>query len=174
MPQGVQEVLTALPVPEFQLIWPLADCEVKTFKPQLDALLRTPAERTHIEVLGKTAAKRPADLLPYPRPGQERMLDDVATTLRTGGVSVIKAPTGTGKTRGYLYPALLQGQPGHPIIISTHTRQLQNQILNEARAVKDAGFNLNVLALKGQGNYLCPARLGDWLLSKHGGDSSRW
>ncbi len=173
MPPGVQGVLTALPVPEFQLAWPLASGEAETFKPQLDALLRTPAERTHIEVHGKTAAKRPADLLPKPRPGQERMLNDVATTLRTGGVSVIEAPTGTGKTRGYLYPALLQGQPGHPIIISTHTRQLQNQILNEARAVKDEGFNLNVLALKGQGNYLCPARLGDWLMRKHDADQQQ-
>ena len=170
MPEGVQRVLTALPVPEFQLAWPLATCDVEAFKPELDALLRTQAERTHVQVVGGVEAKHPADLLPNPRPGQERMLDDVSTTLLKGGVSVIEAPTGTGKTRGYLYPALLQGKPGHPIIISTHTRQLQNQILDEARAVKDAGFNLNVLALKGQSNYLCPARLRDWLIGKHDGD----
>lgn len=173
LPEGVQNVLMQLPVPEFQLLWPPQEAGAEGLKTALDALLRAEARRTHVYRQDGMTARQPAELLPHPRPGQERMLAEVAKTLSSGGVSVIEAPTGTGKTRGYLYPALLQGKPGQPVIISTHTRQLQNQILDEARAAVDAGFNLNVLALKGQGNYLCPARFSDWLMSKHDEEQGR-
>ncbi|WP_019009576.1 RecQ family ATP-dependent DNA helicase [Deinococcus aquatilis] len=172
-PDGVKAVLMGLPVPEFQLLWPPQEAAAEGFKTALDALLRTEARRTHVQRQNGMTARRPGELLTSPRPGQERMLAEVTQTLGNGGVSVIEAPTGTGKTRGYLFPALLQGKSGQPVIISTHTRQLQNQILDEARAAVDAGFNLNVLALKGQGNYLCPARFSDWLMSKHDPEQGR-
>ena len=169
-PEGITQVLRALPIPEFQLVWPPEPVELEPYTTHLNALLSKNAHRSQVEHHGGRSPGRPHDLLQRPRPGQERMIDEVAQTLRQGGVSVIEAPTGTGKTRGYLYPAMLQGKPGHPVIISTYTRQLQDQVLDEARAVKEAGFNLNVLALKGQGNYLCPSRLGSWLRSKYDED----
>ncbi|MGY2892836.1 RecQ family ATP-dependent DNA helicase [Deinococcus sp. UYEF24] len=166
-PQGVAAVLRALPVPEFQLAWAPEPVEIDAYAVRLESLLQADAKRSHVERRDGRNAQTTGELLLHPRPGQERMLDAVALTLRSGGVGVIEAPTGTGKTRGYLYPALLQGRPGHPVVISTHTRQLQDQILGEARDVQAAGFNLSVLALKGQGNYLCPARLGSWLRGKY-------
>ena len=166
-PDSLQQVLKALPVPEFRLTWPPQPADTESLKAQVDAWLKLDARRTHVNPVGGKTPRTAAELLAHPRPGQETMLAEVARTLGSGGVSVIEAPTGTGKTRGYLYPALLLGKPGHPVIISTYTRQLQNQILDEARAVEQAGFSLHVLALKGQSNYLCPSRLSDWLLGKH-------
>lgn len=44
------------------------------------------------------------------RPGQEQMASAIAVAIRTGGHLAVQAGTGTGKTLGYLVPALLSGQ----------------------------------------------------------------
>ena len=43
------------------------------------------------------------------RPAQREMADAVADTLRNGGVLLVEAGTGTGKTLAYLAPAILSG-----------------------------------------------------------------
>ena len=166
-PELDRALLRLLPVPEFRLVWPRLTATRDEVQEHVGAVLRRDAQRAQVVHRGDRTPQVWRELLAEPRPGQGRMLDEVERTLRAGGLSVIEAPTGTGKTRGYLLPALLGGRPGEPVIVSTHTRQLQNQILSEAEAVRDAGFNLNVLALKGQGNYLCPDRLAGWLTGKH-------
>ena len=45
-----------------------------------------------------------------PRDGQRRMAAAVADTLEDGGVLLVEAGTGTGKTLAYLVPAILSGQ----------------------------------------------------------------
>ena len=45
-----------------------------------------------------------------PRQGQSDMAAAIATTLETGGVLVVEAGTGIGKTFSYLVPVLLGGQ----------------------------------------------------------------
>lgn len=167
LPPNIREALEILPVPEFQLIWERPSLEASTIKTRLTQVVGQDAKRSHIRQADAMTPRTWQQLLPKPRPGQDRMLDEVGNTLQHDGLSVIEAPTGTGKTRGYLLPALLTGQPRQPVVISTYTRQLQNQVLAEAQAVQDAGFNLNVLTLKGQSNYLCPDRLLTWLLGKH-------
>lgn len=167
LPPTLSKALNVLPVPEFRLVWGRETTTADDIGARWQAVLREDAGRSHVQQVGTTSPKTWQDLLPQPRPGQERMLDEVGRTLRSGGLSVIEAPTGTGKTRGYLLPALLSGRPGQPVVVSTYTRQLQNQILAEAQAVKEAGFDLNVLTLKGQSNYLCPDRLLKWVLGKH-------
>lgn len=167
LPPPVQEALSLLPVPEFRLVWTREGVDEAAVKARWQGVLRQEAHRSQVHLASGKAARTWQDLLPHPRPGQERMLDEVGRTLTSGGLSVIEAPTGTGKTRGYLLPALLSGEPRKPVVVSTYTRQLQNQVLAEAEAVKNAGFNLNVLTLKGQGNYLCPDRLLAWVLGKH-------
>ncbi len=112
--RGITQVLRALPVPEFQLIWPPEPVDLKAYTPHLNAVLSTDAHRGQVEQRNGRSPAGPADLLRQPRPGQETMVDEVARTLQRGGTSVIEAPTGTGKTRGYLYPALVHGRPGHP------------------------------------------------------------
>lgn len=167
LPAALQETLMLLPVPEFGLVWKREKVDAPTVKLRLHNVLLEDAQRSHIHQSGAKSPEKWQDMLPSPRPGQGRMLDEVSHTLKMNGLSVIEAPTGTGKTRGYLLPALLSGQPKQPVVVSTYTRQLQNQVLAEAQAICEAGFDLNVMALKGQTNYLCPDRLLTWILSKY-------
>lgn len=64
------------------------------------------------------------------------MAQAVAVTLETGGVLIVEAGTGTGKTFAYLIPAL---QSGARIILSTGTRHLQDQLFHQDLPVVRVG-----------------------------------
>ena len=89
-----------------------------------------------------------------PRPGQRRMAAATAQLLRTGGVLLAEAGTGTGKTLAYLVPAILSGSR---VLISTGTRNLQDQIFyKDLPELRDAlGVDFSATYMKGRGNYLC-------------------
>ncbi len=102
-----------------------------------------------------------------PRPAQRAMAELVAHGLEHGGVSLIEAGTGTGKTFAYLVPALLSGAR---VVISTGTRALQDQIALRdvptlARLLDD---DLPVAVLKGLSNYVCLRRHQELLSSVEG------
>src|SRR5579862_3790744 len=93
-----------------------------------------------------------------PRPGQIEMALLVERALAQGKHAVIEAGTGTGKSLGYLVPAILSGKR---IIVSTANKALQEQLVR-----KDIPFLKEVLPVpftsalvKGRGNYLCHDRL---------------
>jgi ATP-dependent DNA helicase DinG len=91
------------------------------------------------------------------RPAQARLAGAVARTLEDGGLLLAEAGTGTGKTLAYLLPAV---ELGRRVVISTGTRNLQEQLLGKdipllARAL---GRDLSVAVMKGRGNYLCRMR----------------
>jgi ATP-dependent DNA helicase DinG len=71
---------------------------------------------------------------------------------------MVEAGTGTGKSYGYLVPALLSGQR---VVISTATLALQEQLLTKdiplVLAVLDS--SARVVQLKGRSNYLCRDKL---------------
>ncbi|MBX7197327.1 MAG: ATP-dependent DNA helicase, partial [Sandaracinaceae bacterium] len=92
-----------------------------------------------------------------PRPAQRAMAELVAHGLRHGGVSLIEAGTGTGKTFAYLVPALLSDVK---VVVSTGTRALQDQIaLRDVPALASIlGEELPVAVLKGLSNYVCLRR----------------
>jgi ATP-dependent DNA helicase DinG len=50
----------------------------------------------------------------------------VSDVFDEGGVLLVEAGTGTGKTLAYLVPAILKGEQ---VIVSTGTKNLQEQIL---------------------------------------------
>ena len=87
------------------------------------------------------------------RGGQLDMASAVAQTLE-GGKLVVEAETGIGKTLAYLIPAVLSRQK---VVISTNTRNLQEQILrNEIPFIQEhIDPELSVLCVKGRQNYLC-------------------
>jgi len=92
-----------------------------------------------------------------PRDGQRRMAAAVADTLEDGGVLLVEAGTGTGKTLAYLVPAILSGQR---VIVSTGTKNLQEQIFTKdlpllARVLP---VSFTATCMKGRGNYLCLQR----------------
>lgn len=75
-----------------------------------------------------------------------------------------EAGTGTGKTLGYVAPALLWAERNRgPVWISTFTRHLQRQIDAElARAIPDpARRRQRIVLRKGRENYLCLLNLAD-------------
>lgn len=92
------------------------------------------------------------------RPGQQEMAEVVHNTLIEGGVSLIEAGTGTGKTLAYLLPALASGRR---VIVTTATKNLQEQLIN-----KDIPFlqriiprKFNAVCMKGRSNYVCLHKL---------------
>lgn len=97
-----------------------------------------------------------------PRASQLELAELVKTTVLTGGIACIEAPTGTGKTLGYLAGALdAQARTGNvmPVVVATATVGLQEQILRddvprlEAAGVLDSR---KVAVAKGRGRYFCP------------------
>lgn len=91
-----------------------------------------------------------------PRKAQESMVCHVAGALNDGRSLVVEAGTGSGKSFGYLIPALLQEKK--PIVITTGTIALQEQLLNkDIPFLMDAANmpDLQVTMVKGRGNYLC-------------------
>ena len=67
---------------------------------------------------------------------------------------VVEAETGLGKTLAYLVPAVLSGQK---VVISTNTRNLQDQILQHEIPFiqRIVAPDLKAMCVKGRQNYLC-------------------
>ena len=100
------------------------------------------------------------------RAGQRTMVAHVAQALELQRHLLVQAGTGTGKSLGYLVPALTRvGESDQPIVVATATLALQAQIVNrdiprllqalEPRPESQA----QVALLKGRNNYLCLHKL---------------
>jgi len=89
-----------------------------------------------------------------PRPQQVEFAQAVLDTIESGGVLIAEAGTGTGKTFGYLVPALLAGGR---VIVSTGTKTLQDQLYHrDLPRVREAlGVSIDLALLKGRANYVC-------------------
>ena len=109
------------------------------------------------------------------RPGQRRMAELVHDAVREasalfqkwrdqGGdaearpeavIQAVEAGTGTGKSLGYLVPALAAGPK--PILVATRTKHLQRQLLEEdvPRAAGILERPIKAVLAKGRANYLC-------------------
>ncbi|MET1116717.1 MAG: ATP-dependent DNA helicase [Comamonas sp.] len=95
-----------------------------------------------------------------PRSGQTAMAMAVAETISGGGVLVVEAGTGVGKTYSYLVPALLSGQR---VLVSTATKALQDQLFSRdlPGLAQMLGLPLRMAQLKGRPSYLCQHHLGN-------------
>ncbi|MBR2898483.1 MAG: 3'-5' exoribonuclease [Fibrobacter sp.] len=74
-----------------------------------------------------------------------------------GGLCVIEAPTGSGKSMAYLVAAANKAVAGERVVISTATHALQEQLWNHDIPQIEPLFDgrLKVSMLKGRDNYLC-------------------
>ena len=97
------------------------------------------------------------------RPSQRAMAAKIAQLYNRGGIGLLEAGTGVGKSLGYLVPALRWASRNKErTVVSTNTINLQEQLVG-----KDLPFLKNALSeqpvrfalLKGWRNYLCLARL---------------
>jgi len=95
------------------------------------------------------------------RPGQEEMAQAVANVLDQGGTLMVEAGTGTGKTFAYLIPIL---ESGRRVIVSTGTRNLQDQIFRKDLPFlrDEAGLAVSACMMKGRDNYLCRYRFAQF------------
>ena len=87
------------------------------------------------------------------REEQENFAKEVGLLLKDEPVSLIQAPTGIGKTYGYLLPALSQME-NRQIVLSVPTKILQNQIMEEEGKRLKEVFHIDIHSLKGPHNYL--------------------
>ncbi|MCI4365589.1 MAG: ATP-dependent DNA helicase [Thermoplasmata archaeon] len=70
------------------------------------------------------------------RPGQDRILAEVAETTIRGGALLINAPTGSGKTVATLAPLLEHAEAAdHKILYLVRTHSQEVQVLHEARTI---------------------------------------
>src|SRR5690606_23956930 len=97
------------------------------------------------------------------RPSQREMARLIAQLFTRGGIGLIEAGTGVGKSLGYLVPALRwAAESGERTVVSTNTITLQEQL-----TTKDLPFlklalhdqQVRFALLKGWKNYLCLLRL---------------
>jgi len=102
-----------------------------------------------------------------PRDPQIEMARAIAAAIQSHRHLIAEAGTGTGKTFAYLAPAILSGQK---VIISTGTKNLQDQLFNKDLPVIRKAIKAPFLAalLKGRSNYLCSYRLENSLNSAFG------
>ncbi|MEJ8544826.1 ATP-dependent DNA helicase DinG [Brevibacillus borstelensis] len=92
------------------------------------------------------------------REAQESMMRAIFDSLEKGSHLLVEAGTGTGKSLAYLLPAILWSkQRREPVVISTNTIQLQEQLFHkEIPALQQSlPFPFRASTLKGRGNYLC-------------------
>ena len=96
------------------------------------------------------------------RPGQRHFAADVARTFENGGVLLAEAPTGIGKSVGYLLPALLAvAESDRRVIVATCTKSLQDQLFERDLPMLLEALELSIpcARLKGKQNYVCPHAL---------------
>lgn len=101
------------------------------------------------------------------REEQLRYADAVEVVAAHDGVLLAEAGTGTGKTFGYLVPAILSGRR---VIVSTATKALQDQIMERdipriREALGTMGVEFSAACLKGLSNYVCMRRFDEFLRS---------
>jgi len=134
-------------------------------KPELDDGKERPAS------VSFAAFYEQAPPLPLPgykrREGQWEMMQLVYEALSTSQHALIEAGTGLGKSLAYFIPAAFFAcERQERVVISTHTLQLQEQLIRRdwpvLRQVVPASFRVAVL--KGKQNYLSLDKLASFLL----------
>lgn len=109
------------------------------------------------------------------RPQQLEMALAVAGSFNEKQHLIVEAGTGTGKSLAYLLPAVLFAlNSGHQVAVSTHTINLQEQLLKKDIPMlqKLLGISFPAAVLKGRGNYLCRNMFNS--ISRHPGDNIRY
>ncbi len=95
------------------------------------------------------------------RAGQLRMASHVAHIAKNGGIGVIQAGTGTGKSLGALVP--VYESDVQRVIYSTGKKNLQAQVMGDLPRISDLVKQKAYAKRLGKGNYACHVRLDEFL-----------
>ena len=87
----------------------------------------------------------------------------------SGGIGVVEAGTGLGKSMAYLYPAIKLNNindDNGPVVISCYTKHLQDQLFNKdlPRLANSLDTSVKGVVMKGRQNYICKTRF-DWIIA---------
>ncbi len=145
-------------------------------EPQEGPLSPLALTRVTASVFGDGGALQSALGLEY-RPPQARMAERVAQAFETSEPLLFEAGTGVGKSLAYLVPGIIQAlEAERPLLVSTHTRALQEQIrakdlmlcreLFQKTPSLAAKADFRVAKLVGRANYCCTTRLARALSAK--------
>ncbi len=106
------------------------------------------------------------------RPGQIQMVEAVARAIESRSHLVVEAGTGTGKSLGYLIPAVLSGQR---VTVATATKSLQNQLADADLPflAEHLGVPVTWSVVKGRQSYACRAKLIEQLGPRLDGSGER-
>lgn len=111
------------------------------------------------------------------RESQLKMMNDVNYALQTSMHAVIEAGTGTGKSLAYLLPALFKAKTDEEsIIVSTHTVQLQEQLMERDLPIlkQVLPFSFDVQVLKGRNHYVCLRKFEQQMNDTYGQNYDEW
>ena len=114
------------------------------------------------------------------REGQIAMAQAVARRFDDGGVLLVEAPTGTGKSVAYLVPAILRVPERLRTVVVTANIALQEQLVTKDLPAlqKVLGVEFKFALAKGISNFLCLASfddaLGDRAFGAAPGERAEW
>ena len=102
------------------------------------------------------------------RRGQQLMAVAVADAIHDNAHVIVQAGTGTGKSLGYLVPAIMSGKR---VVVATATKALQDQLCNKDLPFLEhhIGIPFTYALLKGRSNYFCTQRAHELRLQISGG-----
>ncbi|NYE35676.1 ATP-dependent DNA helicase DinG [Nocardioides cavernae] len=121
-----------------------------------------PETSTATAPVAEVLAKAVTGLGGQQRDGQVQMATEVAEAMEEGRHLLVQAGTGTGKSLGYLVPAMLHDKR---VVVATATLALQHQLVERdlprlVEAVKGVpGLDTSYAVLKGRSNYACLHRI---------------
>jgi len=103
------------------------------------------------------------------RPSQTELINDTYEAFTEGQILAAEAGTGLGKSLAYLASGFLAAkQKQTALVVSTYTKNLQNQLFTGdiPKLSKAIDQNLSAVIYKGRYNYICRTRL-ERLLANH-------
>ncbi|MCM1988537.1 ATP-dependent DNA helicase [Oceanirhabdus seepicola] len=98
------------------------------------------------------------------REGQQDMSLDICEAMRDNQHIMVEAGVGIGKSYAYLLPLMIYNREfKEPVVVSTSTISLQEQLMDDIRAVsKKLGFSPEVILAKGMSHFGCRLRVEEY------------
>jgi len=105
-------------------------------------------------------------VVPSARAPQDHLAESIERFLTSDSlVRCVNAETGVGKTLAYAVPAALAAERGAKVVISTHTKQQLDQVVQTVRRVTDV-LPIPVAGRLGRANYISRGRIARILANR--------